>query len=176
MDQTNPNTIRELLDRHGAALVLYARSCCAGNGSGDHLPEDLVQEALVALWRQADLPERPVAWLYRVVRNRAIDARRAKRRRHDHESRAATHVQEAWFASPVESGLLAEEVSAALEELPPEQRETIVARLWSDLTFEEIAELTETSTSTAHRRYVEGLANLRERMNSPCQNETQANP
>lgn len=160
MDSDTPNQITQLLDRHGAPLVLYARQWCDS-------PEDIVQQALIRLWEQPTAPERPVAWLYRVVRNLAIDWSRAQRRRWDHESSAAHSRQAsraAWFHASSDSGLEATQVTTALATLPIDQREVIVARLWSGLTFAEIAELTETSTSTAHRRYAEGLASLRARL------------
>jgi len=169
MDRTDADQISELLDRHGAALVLYARTWCAAAEDA----ADVVQEALIAVWRQPRPLERPLAWLYRTVRNRAIDARRADRRRHNHESQAAAVRGEPWFAAPPESGLIAEEVTAALAELPVDHREVIVARLWSGMTFDEIAELTGSSSSTVHRRYAEGLASLREKLVSPCQHTNQ---
>jgi RNA polymerase sigma-70 factor (ECF subfamily) len=49
----------------------------------------------------------------------------------------------------------------SLDALPVAVRETVVLRVWSELSFEQIAELTETSLSTAHRRYGEGLEMLR---------------
>jgi RNA polymerase sigma-70 factor (ECF subfamily) len=52
--------------------------------------------------------------------------------------------------------------------LPLEQREVIVAHLWGGLTFEEIAGLCHCSTTTAHRRYVAGLTELRTRLNVSC--------
>jgi len=59
----------------------------------------------------------------------------------------------------------------ALESLPIEQREAIVLRLWSGLSFEEIAELIGKSTSTAHRRYLAGLAGLRKIWSTACQEQ-----
>jgi RNA polymerase sigma-70 factor (ECF subfamily) len=44
----------------------------------------------------------------------------------------------------------------------------VVARTWGGLGFEQIAELVGCSTSTAHRRYVAGLAALRERLEDAC--------
>jgi RNA polymerase sigma-70 factor (ECF subfamily) len=74
----------------------------------------------------------------------------------------------AWFI-PSEAGQLDEEVaSAALANLPLEQREIIVAHLWGDLTFEQIASLVGCSSSTAHRRYLEGLSALRAKLEKPC--------
>ena len=161
MDAFTSPQISQLLDRHGAALVLYARQWCDA-------PDDVVQEALIALWRLPQPPENPVGWLYRAVRNGAIDCSRAERRRTTREAAAARSRPQAWFLPASESGLEGAEVAAALATLPIEQREIIVARLWSGLTFAQIAELTDSSTSTAHRRYVEGLTILRERLLASC--------
>jgi RNA polymerase sigma-70 factor (ECF subfamily) len=56
----------------------------------------------------------------------------------------------------------------ALEALPLEQREVLVARLWGGLNFVEIGELVGCSSSAAHRRYAAGLAALRERLGVAC--------
>ena len=56
----------------------------------------------------------------------------------------------------------------ALKQLPIEQRETIVARLWGGLSYEQIAELTDSSTNSAHRWYQAGLSALRERSGVRC--------
>jgi RNA polymerase sigma-70 factor (ECF subfamily) len=154
-----PERLGFLLDRHAAALELYARQWCA-------VPEDVVQEAFLKLSRQAVPPTQVVAWLYRVVRNGAISAGRSERRRQQHEARAA--VKTPWFTPDAGSGLDAAAVTDALASLPPDQREVIVAHLWGGLTFEQIAEVAGTSATTAHRRYVAGLTELRTRLNVPC--------
>jgi RNA polymerase sigma-70 factor (ECF subfamily) len=61
-----------------------------------------------------------------------------------------------------------------LSELPLDQREIIVARLWGGLTFEEVAQLMECSLPTAHRRYHAALAALRERIEQPWTHNTPA--
>jgi len=48
-----------------------------------------------------------------------------------------------------------------LTELPVEQREVIVLKLWHDYTFEEIGDLLETSPNTVAGRYRYGLQKLR---------------
>jgi DNA-directed RNA polymerase specialized sigma24 family protein len=60
------------------------------------------------------------------------------------------------------------EVAAALGDLPLSQRESIVAHLWGGLTFEQIADVTGTSASTAHRQYQAGILELRERLGAAC--------
>lgn len=163
----DPEALGRLFNEHSAALVLYARQWCAA-------PDDVVQQAFINLAALARPPERPVAWLYRAVRNAALNAACAARRRRRHEGAAAQ--ARAWFAAFDATALDAEAATAALRGLPPEQREVIVARLWGGLTFEQIGELTETSASTAYRAYVAGLESLRDRLGEPCPNRSPTRP
>jgi len=160
MNAVGPELLTRLLDEHGAALVLYAQQWCDS-------PEDVVQEALLQLVRQAEAPENVVGWVYRVVRNGAISASRSARRRGRREA-AAAHRGEPWFQASPGQRLDADTAAAALRQLPVEERETIVARIWGGLTLEQIAELTGTSKSTVHRRYQSGLSALRERLGVVC--------
>jgi RNA polymerase sigma-70 factor (ECF subfamily) len=160
MDHHDPTPawLASLLEKHGRALVLYARGWCA-------TPEDVVQEAFVKLVGQRRRPDEIVAWLYRVVRNGAISAARGERRRRQRERRAA--APEAWFAGTA-GALDAFEATSALRSLPVELREVVVARIWGGLTFADIARLTDSSTSTAQRRYEQGLRELETRLEKPC--------
>ncbi len=157
LDNT-PAWLARLLDEHARALVLYARGRC-------DCPEDVVPEALLRLVSQRKRPQRLVPWLYRVVRNGAISAARKQRRRGKRERRVAAPV--AWFEEG-DSALDAQQASAALAALPLELGEVVIARIWGDLTFAEIAELTGTSTSTAQRRYEQGIRELQSRLEQPC--------
>lgn len=145
-----------LIDSQAAALVLYARQWCAA-------PEDVVQEAFARLARHT--PNDPVAWMYRVVRNRAISAGRSERRRRRREEQVAG---QSWFVATPGDRLDAAAATAALEYLPDEEREAVVAHVWGGLSFGEIGELMNSSAATAHRRYIAGLNNLRSRLESTC--------
>jgi RNA polymerase sigma-70 factor (ECF subfamily) len=153
-----PELLGQLVDEHAAALVLYARQWCAG-------AEDVVQEAFLKLVAQEPTPAKVVPWLYRVIRNGAVSAARAERRRRRHEAAAATS---SWFAAVEPTALDVAAATQALQGLPLEQREVIVAHLWGGLTFEQIAGVVGCSSSTAHRSYVAGLSALRERLRVPC--------
>ena len=146
----------------GSRRFLYARQWCSA-------PEDVVQEAFVKIAALTAPPDQPTAWLYRVVRNAALTAARAEARRRKHET-AASHP-EAWFASP-EGRLDALAASEALSALAGEVREPVVAHLWGGLTFVQIGELMGISAATAHRRYLEGLAELRRRLRVECPNSS----
>ena len=134
-----PHDFTRLMDAHGPPLVLYARQWC-------HAPEDVVQDAFLKLFALRQPPREVVPWLYRVVRNGALDAAKLDRRRQRRES-AARPAR--WFVEPEVDGLDADAAVAALQRLPLEQREAIVARLWGGLSFEQIAEVAGCSASTA---------------------------
>jgi RNA polymerase sigma-70 factor (ECF subfamily) len=160
----DPEQLGRLIDELADALVLYARQWCDE-------PEDVVQEALVKLAGLPVSPHNPAAWLFRAVRNRAVNAGVARRRRSRHEAEASAGAA-AWFepARPDRAGDAVDAVAAqeALAAIPVEQREVIVAHLWGGLTFGEIAEVAGSSSSTVHRLYHAGLAALRERLGVPC--------
>jgi len=155
--QLTAQLLAELVDRHGAALKLYARQWCRS-------ADDVVQQALIDLAGCRELPANPVAWLFAAVRRRAISSARSdKRRRHREEAAAAE-----WFKRLRDQDEAVQLAADTLAELPVADREIIIARFWGRLTFEEIAALTGTSSSSAQRRFEEIISRLRERTDSPC--------
>jgi RNA polymerase sigma-70 factor (ECF subfamily) len=160
-----PDELAELVDRHAAALVLYARQWCGS-------PEDVVQTAFLKLVRLRARPDNLVPWLYRVVRNGAIDASRAARRRTKYEGAAADRA-DPWFSPPDDpTGLDARAAADALTSLPDETREIVIAHLWGGLTFEQIAQTLGSSAATCYRRYAAGLAALRLKLGAECPTPT----
>ena len=87
-------------------------------------------------------------------------AGRSEHRRRHHEAVAAAR-NPVWFAPTDGTSMDAESAIAALTGLPPEERETVVARVWGGLSFEQIGELLGSSAATAHRRFAAGLALMR---------------
>ena len=154
----NAKRIARLFDEHAAKLELYASQWC-------ELPEDCVQEAFIELARLQGWPDRPLAWLYRVVRNRALNQSRASKRRENHEQVAARLRSNKLLPDPSETLALEE----ALKLLEPTEREFVILRIWSGLTWQEIAELTNTSSSGAQRKYVAALQTLRKSLDPTCQ-------
>jgi RNA polymerase sigma factor (sigma-70 family) len=140
--------VAELFDRHAAALALYAAQWTTQ-------PDDCVQEALIELARQPAAPDNPPAWLYRVVRNRALNASRAARRRAAHEQQAATR-RESFDAGSATSA----ELRDALSALEPTAREIVVLRVWGQLAWQEIADVVGGSKSSAQRHYMQALDRL----------------
>jgi RNA polymerase sigma-70 factor (ECF subfamily) len=155
----SPQELARLIDEQAAALILSARQWCS-------VPEDVVHSAFVKLVRQGARPTDPLAWLYRVVRNGALDAAKTARRRQHREAEAARIRP--WFVEPEVDGLDAQSAVAALERLDIDQRELVVAHLWGGLTFEQIGAIAGCSASSAYRRYQAAIETLRSSMGVPC--------
>ncbi len=157
MTHIDAQSLQELIDAHGAALTLYARQWCRA-------PEDAVQEALIDLLRQDPVPDRIVGWLYTTVRRRAMNLARADGRRAKHQQQAGQQ-RESWFL-PTENDLDGPlDYETLLARLPRLEREIVVARIWGERSFTEIADLVEQPISTVHRRYQAALADLERMIN-----------
>jgi RNA polymerase sigma factor (sigma-70 family) len=150
--QTDAEQLRQLLDAHGAALMLYARQWCRA-------PDDALQEALIELLRQNPVPDNRVAWLYKTVRRRAMNLARGEDRRTKYHRRASQQ-RESWFLPADDTLDEPIDLEPFLAELPQLEREIVVARIWGALSFGQIAELVDRSTSSVHRRYQRALTEL----------------
>ncbi|WP_372717636.1 RNA polymerase sigma factor [Novipirellula sp.] len=146
--------LQQLIDAQGAALKLYARQW-------SRAPEDAVQEALIALMKQTTLPNDPIAWLYTTVRRRAINLERADARRRKHQTRAGQEL-ESWFIPAENDDDDPADCERMLSQLAEQDREIVVARIWGDLSFAQIANLVSLPLSTVHRRYQQALLTLKQ--------------
>ncbi len=159
-EPSNAAAFSKLVEEQHGSLILYARQFMQEEA------EDIVQEAFLRLLRHRfdrQPIDNPVAWLFRVVRNEAI----SRLRRHTLLGRRLDeirHRQRPWFETNPSKLLENDEIAQKIAEMPLDLREVLVPRLWGELSFQEIGELTETSESTAHRRYVEALKYLKEKL------------
>jgi RNA polymerase sigma-70 factor (ECF subfamily) len=160
--------IGRLLDELGPALALYA-------AQWTDAADDCVQEALIELARQKSVPENLRAWLYRVVKNRAINVARGARRRRERELHVA---EQRAGSSSTPIGAVdrparwdAVDVMEALDRLTPDERELVVMRIWGGLNYEEIAAALCMSISSVHRKYHRALITLRQLLEPQCSND-----
>jgi RNA polymerase sigma factor (sigma-70 family) len=148
-----------LIESHAAILQLWTRP------RTPHW-EDVVQEAFCRLAVADPIPDQPVAWLFTVCKNLAEKANRTDQRRVRRE--IAKAIPEAFLRDPGEA-LEHSETLAAVEALENPLKETLVARIWGGLGFEEIGKLLGVSATTAFRRYETALKQLREILVSPTE-------
>jgi RNA polymerase sigma-70 factor (ECF subfamily) len=139
-------------------LILYGRALGLSHGEA----EDVVQETFVALMRRSQPPERPEHYCVRSFRNRALNYRRSLWRRLTRELESARWFERSPGQDPAEQAAM-----RRLAELPQEQREVIVLKIWHEHTFEEIGELLDISPNTAAGRYRYGLQKLRLSLKGP---------
>jgi RNA polymerase sigma-70 factor (ECF subfamily) len=142
---------QRLYDAKAAQLILYGRALGLSHAEA----EDVLQESFLALMRLKTIPTQLKHYCVRTFRNRALNYRRGLLRRLAREWNSRS-----WFDSTPPDAR-EEAAMRRLADLPPEQREVIVLKIWHKYTFEEIGTLTGISPNTAAARYRYGLQKLR---------------
>ena len=155
----------EVYDRHASVALAVALRIVADREQA----EDLVHDAFVATWQKIDRfdPARGSlrSWIVTIVRNRAIDRLRGNRPsieigEADERSLLKSGPNPTWDRAVARLG--AEQLRAALAELPEAQREAIELAYFGGRTYREIATLTGVPLGTATGRLRLALARLRE--------------
>jgi RNA polymerase sigma-70 factor (ECF subfamily) len=141
-----------LYQAKAAGLILYGRALGLSHGEA----EDVLQETFLALMKKAGPPLEPEHYCVRSFRNRALNYHRSLWRRLSRELESKRWFERSPGESPHER-----EAMRCLTELPAEQREVIVLKIWQEYTFEQIGELLEISPNTAAGRYRYGLQKLK---------------
>jgi RNA polymerase sigma factor (sigma-70 family) len=137
--------------------------------------EDILQDVFQQLtaWYDESVPIVELSsWLFTVARNRIIDFYRRKRRTTERSGFGnADTAGEEDPANPDDGpestylrSLMCEQLAAALDELPPAQREAFVMNELEGRSFREIAELTGVPLNTLLSRKRYAVLYLRERL------------
>ena len=159
-----PADLERLYDEHAQALFAFLLNFTRDEDD----TRDVLQEVFVKLARQPELlraarDER--AFLIRLAHNAAIDLMRRRGTRTKNQEQFGLEMVSPFAASPdPDEAAFREELSAALGELPPDQRAVVHLKLWEGLTFEQIASTLEIPLNTAASRYRYGLDKLRARL------------
>jgi RNA polymerase sigma factor (sigma-70 family) len=157
--------IADVVEREGRSLLRFIRKRVRDQGDAEDILQDVFYE-LTEAYRLMKPVEQVGAWLYRVARNRIIDRFRKKRpeplRAVSVDGEEETLRLEDLLPSPdagpeavYARGVLLDELDAALEELPEQQREVFVAHEIEGRSFKELAEETGLSVNTllSRKRY-----------------------
>jgi len=168
----SPQALAQIYGKYVDSLLTLA----AGLLDDAHEAEDVVQDVFVAFARSANgftLRGNLKAYLTTAVVNRVRDRIRRQRKRPMPREAEAPVPSKA--RGPEEQLVFSEyagRLSAALEQLPQEQREAIVLRLKANMKFKDIARLQGTSVNTALGRYRYGLQKLRASLNGEVNHDT----
>ena len=163
MQQGDPAAFDALFEKHRRSLLAYACGMLQDRAGA----EDVVQDCFVALARQVDTlqAERNVAgWLYRLARNKTVDRLRKMKRERGLAARETERAQAEMDDNPRGQLLrreMAGHVQAALNRLSEKERDLIVLRFFSDLSFAEIASVVRRPLGTVLWQTHNALGKLR---------------
>ena len=159
-----PLDFERLYDEHAQAVFAFLLNLTRHEAD----TRDLLQELFVKVAKRPDLLEGvrdERAFLLRLAHNLAIDLIRRRGTREKHYGQLAEEPAPIFApASESDESAFREALSAALGELPADQRAVVHLKLWEGLTFEQIAELLGLPLNTAASRYRYGLDKLRARL------------
>lgn len=162
---SNPTSV---FVEHRGSLIAYATTIVGSRIKA----EDIVQEAWVRLEdaTRERLVTEPLAYLYRIIRNLALDGRRdeAKQRRLQHFGHANAPVLSGTVSPSPEAVVLYRDELRALEqalaELPERTRIAVEMHRLGNYKLREIATFLDVSLPYAQRLVAEGLQHCRERL------------
>jgi RNA polymerase sigma-70 factor, ECF subfamily len=133
--------------RHGPVALLYSRQLTGTLADA----EDAVHDGFLRFWTHAGASPDAPALFFASVRSAALDLRRRNVRR---QRRERSHLTAApHLTGPVTEDETRRQIERALGALPEPQREVVVLKIWTDLTFAQIAEALGELPNTIATRY-----------------------
>lgn len=163
------SAISQLIERHSRRVKDYIHMMVKDRDVAD----DIFQETFIKAVRVIDEGRytdngKFLSWILRIAHNQVIDHFRAQRQNKSvSESEAGYDVLGTLKLAErtVEDAMVCEQIErdvrALIELLPAEQREVVMMRYFSGLSFKDIAEQTNVSINTALGRMRYALINLR---------------
>jgi RNA polymerase sigma-70 factor (ECF subfamily) len=146
----DPAALGHLINRHDSSLRYFVRRLLEDPIAAD----DVVQDVWLATLRQVKQIRSGAAfriWLYRVARNRAMShlRREVLRRACPIEAAAEIAEEEVDFSFPAEA---ATAVHQAMQHLSVEHREVLTLRFMENMSYEDMAAVTECTLGTVRSR------------------------
>ncbi len=172
--------ISEVIQQERRRLLHFIRNRVDDEGDAEDILQDVFYE-LTEAYRLMKPIEQVGAWLYRVARNRIIDRFRKKKPGAEVLREEGAPRLEDLLPSPNAGPeamyarcVLLEELDAALEELPEEQRDVFVAHEMDGKSFKQLAEETGLSVNTLLSRKHYAILHLRRRLEAIYEEFTSA--
>ena len=157
LGRNDPAAVELMWDRYAKDLLTFLQALLCSR----HDAEDVLQTVFVRIVhkRHRLAGARCLdAYVYRIARNEAYSYIRKRKR-----DKNTQELPETWLEvteSNRESSELAEQLQAALAQLPQQQREVIVMKIYRKKTFLEISGLLGLSRNTVASRYRYGIEKL----------------
>jgi RNA polymerase sigma-70 factor (ECF subfamily) len=147
--QGDAHALDALYQRHSAALLAYL----IGQVDDRALAEEVLQDVMLAVWRGAGQFRHESSvhtWMLAIARRQAIRARQQQTKTAPiSDTLAATHLLP---LEALERQRLHADLNAALDQLPPDQRETLELIFYHELTAPEVAAVMDVAVGTVKSR------------------------
>ena len=157
-----------LINRHQSKIYGFIYSKVNDGDLSDDIFQDTFIKVIKTLKTKSYNEEgKFLPWVMRIAHNLVVDHfRKAKKMPFQRETEEYSIFNYMTDNAPtIESQMITEQVEVdltrLLDELPDDQKEVLVMRMYQDLSFKEIAELTGVSINTALGRMRYALLNLR---------------
>jgi RNA polymerase sigma-70 factor (ECF subfamily) len=173
LEEGDEQAFRQLLERHQDRIFGYLMGMVKERAVANDIFQDTFERVIEAMQDGGYTPQgRWLSWVMRIARNAAIDHTRKQEKWADvpHE---AEEGRSFWDTLEDDTPVADEELHRAeqrawldehIEQLAPEQREVLLLRQETDLTFQEISDLQDVSINTTLGRMRYALKNLRKMM------------
>jgi len=167
--------LSDVIQQEYRRLFQFIRKRVGDPGDAEDILQDVFSE-LIEAYRLMQPIEQVGAWLYRVARNRIIDRFRKQRLGAGNQMDTGPREEEALLLEDLlpspDAGpeaeyarsVLFEELEAAIDDLPEEQRSVFIAHELEGRSFKEIAEETGLNMNTLLSRKHYALVHLRRRL------------
>src|ERR1700722_13496186 len=168
--------LTETIGREQGRLRNFIRKRVSDEADAEDILQDVFYE-LIEAYRLMKPIEQAGAWMFRVARNRIVDRFRRKKpvafesvKDPDWESGDSLSLEDllpspdAGPEAAYARSILMEELDAAIDELPEDQREVFIAHEYDGISFKEISAETGVSVNTLLSRKHHAVVYLRRRL------------
>ncbi|WP_208425715.1 MULTISPECIES: RNA polymerase sigma factor [Salinibacter] len=175
LDESDEQAFRRLVERHQDRIFGYLMGMVKDRAVANDLFQETFERVIKAMHGERGSYDRQgqwLSWVMSIARNAAIDHTRKQKKWTD-VPQDEDDGRSFWDTLEDDSPYADEQLHRAeqrewldehIEQLAPEQKEVLLLRQETDLTFREIAELQDVSINTALGRMRYALKNLRKMM------------
>lgn len=163
----DPNEFAGIFDRHAATLLGYLTRR-VGRSDAEDLLGDLFRIAFESRHRYDPMRPNARPWLYGIAANLVLKHHRsnsrgqAAQRRLNHQDRPTAVPFDERIVDEMVNAQRALQLTDLVEQLAPDDRETIVLYAWENLSYQQIAEALEVPVGTVRSRLNRVRRRLRE--------------
>lgn len=176
LERSDQLAFSALVERHKERIFGFLLGMVRDKSTANDLFQETFLRVIKAMHNQRgsyDQQGRWLAWVMRIARNAALDHLRSRKKWQDVSDNGDEESTSYWDRLPAD-GLQADDLlhnneqrdwlATCIDQLSPDQREVLLLRHEADLTFREIAQMTDCSINTALGRMRYALLNLRRMM------------